>query len=281
MNSNGSTKAAKKIEFPVSTGLVITTGDKQGWSLKRVTAGFPWLTILSIMTALTLWDTIGRLGLFRAVPAVSKVWDAWLELYSGDLLSVLGTSATTFLWGFSAALAAAVVVSILTSMSKSIDYLLRPYIDAGMSIPITATVPILMMAFGINDTTRIAVVFLFAFFTMVISFQAGLEKVDPRHLDMAHALNSSKTQILLKVVLPSALPLAMTGIRLGVSRAIHGLITAEVILATAGIGWLLIRASREFNIPGIYAVTGTIIVITVVLMGSVSVLERRIHRVHS
>ena len=281
MNNKKSILNTELVATLDATGRPVKSAPTSKWSLKKVSAGIPWLTILSLLTALTLWEIIGRLGLFRAVPAISMVWEAWLDLYNGNLLSVLATSASTFFWGFSTALIAAIGVAILTSLSKDVEYLLRPYIDAGMSIPITATIPILMMAFGISDTTRIAVVFLFSFFTMVISFQAGLDKVDPRHLDMALALNSSKFQVLTKIILPSALPLAMTGIRLGVSRAAHGLITAEVILATAGIGWLLIRASREFNIPGVYATTGTIVVITVLLMGAVSLFERRVYRVHS
>ncbi|MFV2105529.1 ABC transporter permease [Micromonospora sp. LOL_015] len=228
---------------------------------------------------LALWEVFGRLADYRALPPVSEIYHTWLSFFQdGILFSVLSESAKTFGMGIGVAIGAAVVVAVLMSLSRTVEQLIAPYIDAGMSVPITATIPILMMVFGLGAATRVAVVFLYSFFIIVVSMQAGLKNVNPAHEQLAHAYAASRTQTILKITLPSALPLAITGIRLGVSRGIRGMVNAEVIISTAGIGWLLMRSSREFNIAGVWAVTGTIIAAALIVMGLVTLLERTLVR---
>ncbi|MFY1632928.1 ABC transporter permease [Solwaraspora sp. WMMB335] len=238
-------------------------------------ARFPWVTAASLAVFLLLWEIIGRLADYRALPPVSEIYRTWLSFYQdGVLFTVLLESAKTFGMGIGLAIGTAIVVALLMSLSRTAEQVIAPYIDAGMSVPITATIPILMMVFGLGTATRVAVVFLYSFFIIVVSMQAGLKKVDPAHEQLAHAYAASPMQVIMKITLPSALPLAITGIRLGVSRGIRGMVNAEVIISTAGIGWLLMRSSREFNIAGVWAVTATIIAAALLVMGLVTLLER-------
>lgn len=242
---------------------------------RQFLAELPIPTVLSLLTVIVAWEIVGRLGGFRALPPLTVVWEKWLEFAADGLWAALATSAGTFATGYLSAVVLAAATAVVMTASKSIGYLFRPVIDAGMSIPITAVIPVLMMIFGLGNETRIVVVFLFCYFTMVVSMQAGLEKVNPALREMAQAFAATPVQTFWRIVVPTALPLAVTGMRLGVSRAIHGLVNSEVIIATAGIGWLLIRSSREFDIPGVYAVTGTIVVATIAIMGLATLLERR------
>lgn len=247
--------------------------------ITAVPAKFPWVTAASLAVFLLAWEIIGRLANYRALPPISEIYRTWMSFYEdGVLIDVLLVSAKTFGMGIGLAIAAAIVVALLMSLSRTVELVVAPYINAGMSVPITATIPILMMIFGLGTATRVAVVFLYSFFIIVVSMQAGLKKVDPVHLEMAHAYAASPKQIILKITLPSALSLAMTGIRLGVSRGIRGMVNAEVIISTAGIGWLLMRSSREFNIAGVWAVTATVIAVALIAMGLVTLLERRFVR---
>lgn len=244
-----------------------------------VRTSLPWATVASLAAFLLLWEIIGRVGDLRALPPVSDVYDSWMAFYrEGLLFTVLWESARTFLIGVSLAITAAIVVALLMHLSRTMEYVLAPYIDAGMSVPITATIPILMMVFGLGAATRVAVVFLYSFFIVVVSVQAGLKKVDPAHVQLADAFAASRGQVLRKITLPSAFPLAITGIRLGISRGMRGMVNAEVIISTAGIGWLLIRSSRQFDIAGVYAVTATIVVAAIAVMGLFSLLERTMFR---
>nr|MDT0662526.1 ABC transporter permease subunit [Micromonospora sp. DSM 115978] len=244
--------------------------------LTSVAAKFPWVTAASLAVFLLTWETVGRLTDLRALPPISEIYDSWMGFYhDGILFTVLAQSARTFAVGIGLAIVAAVVVALLMSLSRTVEHVLSPYIDVGMSVPITATLPILMMVFGLGMATRVAVVFLYAFFIMVVSMQAGLKKVDPAHLQMAHAYAASPLQVIMKITIPSALSMALTGVRLGVSRGIRGLVNAEVIISTIGIGWLLMRSSREFDIAGVYAVTATIVVAAILVMGFFTLIERR------
>lgn len=248
-------------------------------SAVRFRFSLPWVSVCSLLTVAALWELIGRAAELRVLPPLSTVAQSWTAFYAdGSLMSALAESAKTFGLGVGLATGAAIALTLLMSVSPTLEYVMEPYIDAGMSIPITATIPILMMAFGLGQTTRVAVVFLYAFFIMVVNMQAGLRKIDPLHSQLAAAYGASNAQIIRKITIPSAIPMAVTGMRLGLSRGMRGMVNAEVIISTAGIGWLLMRSSREFDIAGVYAITGTIVIASVTLMGVLSLLERAVLR---
>lgn len=257
---------------------VATSIEKVPRRLRKMLSGVPWLSIASLATVVTAWQVIGMTTDLRALPAVTEVWAAWWALYNEGIGEVLLNSLRTFAIGITIATIAAVVVTILMTVSLTARQVLTPYIDGGMSIPITATIPVLMLLFGLGDITRIIVVILFSVFVMIISMRAGVEKVNPDHLQMAAAFGADRRQVLRKVTLPSAFTLAITGIRLGITRGFRGMVTAEVIISTAGIGWLLIRSSRLFDLASVYAITGTIVVASAILTGTLGALERRVYR---
>lgn len=234
----------------------------------------PWQTVASLLVAAVLWEILGRVLDLRFLPPLSEVTDAWFALLHDGWFSVLKVSGQSFALGFGLAFVVALVVGILTTVSKTLDYVLRPYIDGFMSVPITAITPILMLIFGLGMATRVSVIFLYTFFVIVVNIQSGLRSVDPNHLEMARAFGLNSAQTLTKVTLPTAVPLVMTGVRLGVTRAIKGMVNSEVIISTAGIGWLLLRSSTEFDIASVFAITFTIVVLAVTMTSLVNLLER-------
>lgn len=234
----------------------------------------PWLSVVSVGTVAILWELVGRTGRFRVVPPISEIWSTWLELFRRGDFSVVWVSLQTFSVGILLAIGVALIVAVITTISRIADYVLKPYIDVMMSIPITAIIPILMVVFGLGQETRVAVVFLYAVFIIVINMQSGIRSVDPSHIEMARAFAAPQSVIIRKIVLRSAVPMVVTGIRLGIMRGLKGMINAEVIIGTAGIGYLLMREGHSFNIAGVFAVTGTIIAMALTLLLVLSGLER-------
>lgn len=239
---------------------------------------FPWLSVASLAVAAATWHVIGVTADFRAVPPITEVVSAWWALYHDGMVPALLNSLKTFAIGVLAALVVSVVTTVFMTLSLTARQVLQPYIDGGMSIPITATIPVLMLVFGLGEMTRIVVVFLFSVFVMIVSMRAGVEKVNPDHLQMAAAFGANRRQVLRKVTLPSAFSLAVTGVRLGIARGFRGMVTAEVIISTAGIGWLLIRSSRLFDLASVYAITATIVLVSALLTGLLGAIEKRVYR---
>jgi NitT/TauT family transport system permease protein len=236
-------------------------------------ARIPWLSVLSIVVVATTWEILGRAHVFRVLPALSEIGAVWLQLWNDGEFDVIFVSLKTFGIGIVLSIIVSLIIAIFTSISRTADYVLKPFIDVAMSLPITAVIPILIIIFGLGEETRIAVVFLYSFFIITVNMQAGVKSVDPTHIEMARTFAASQPVIVRRIVLRSALPLVVTGIRLGITRGIKGMINAEVIIGTVGIGALLIQQSHEFDIPAVFAVTGTIVALGMVLIGFVALLE--------
>src|SRR5439155_2064 len=120
------------------------------------------------------------------------------------------------------------------------------------------------------------IVFLFAFVIIVINTTAGVRDVDPNYMEMARSFGARESDLFLKVVLPAALPMIMAGIRLGMGRAVLGMVTSEMILAVVGLGAMLMTFGASFNSPSLFATILTIVLVAVGLLALIQYLDRRL-----
>ncbi|MPZ53385.1 MAG: ABC transporter permease subunit [Acidimicrobiia bacterium] len=252
--------------------VVLTARSRTGVVLKKL------LPVISIATFLVILEIIGRLELSSVVPPVTEAVGTFFELLEGGHLEQFTVSLQALGMGFGLALVLGLAVGTLTTVSRTLDYVLEPYINGFMSMPTSALIPVLMLIFGLGQTTRVVVVFLYAFFMIVVNTQAGLRQVDPAHAEMARAFGAKGTTYLRFVTIPTALPLILTGLRLGVSRALKGMINSETIISVTGIGALIIRFGRTFDVSGLYAVILIIIVMAVLLTSLIRIVETKTGR---
>lgn len=239
------------------------------------------LPIISILTFIGVLEILGRMDVSRVIPPFSLVVATIFELVEGGQLESFTVSLQALAIGFIAALVFGLAVGILTTVSKTFDYITEPYINGFMSMPTSALIPVLMVIFGLGQTTRIVVVFLYGFFVIVVNTQAGLRQVDPAHAEMARAFGAKGVTYLRTVTVPTALPLILTGIRLGISRSLKGMVNSETIISITGIGALIIRFGRSFDVAGLYAVILIVIVMAVFFTSIIQMLESRFVRGHS
>lgn len=231
----------------------------------------PWL---ALGAGLVLWEALGRLRLFTFLPPLSAVLETlWTLAVTGRLA---GATATLESLGIGFALSATLGIATGVAMARSrlIEYVLDPYIDAFMTIPSSALIPLYLVMFGLGAETRVVVVFMHAYFIIVVNTLAGARAVDPQWLEMARAFGAREGELIRRVVLPAALPLVLTGLRLGFGRAVRGAINAETILASVGLGQLLIRYGRSFQMEELYAVVITVLAIAVVGTSAIGLVER-------
>ena len=158
----------------------------------------------------------------------------------------LAASFFEFASGFIAAIILGVPIGLAAGRFRRLQYALDPWLNFFNSLPRIALLPVLVIMFGVfGPGSKIAVVFLGAFFSIVIPTMQGVRTTDKRFVDVARSFRASERLMFRSVVVPSTVPFIITGLRLGVARALIGVVTAELYTQTEGIGVLIRRASEN------------------------------------
>jgi NitT/TauT family transport system permease protein len=232
---------------------------------------------LSILSLAVLWEIAGRSVDSALIPPLSQIGAAWWKmLASGKLLSNLTMSLTTLIAGFFLAVLLGVVVGVLMGRFRAVEHFLDLYVNSLMSAPATAFVPVLILWFGLGVESRIAVVFLFAVFVIIINTMTGVKQVDSILVEMARSFGAKEREIFLKIILPASLPAIMAGVRLGMGRAVKGMVTAEMLLTLTGIGAMIMQYGSAFATDSLFAVILTILLIAMIATKLVQWVDRRL-----
>ena len=227
--------------------------------------------LVSIASLAILWELAGRILDSVLIPPLSKIGAAWWKLLAGGkLLPNLAASLGTMAAGFVLAALVGIVIGLLMGRFRAVEHFLDLYINSLMSAPTTAFVPVLILWFGLGVESRIAVVFLFAVFVIVINTMTGVKQVDSVLVEMARSFGAKEREVFLKIMLPAAMPAIMAGIRLGMGRAVLGMVTSELILAVVGFGAMLMTFSASYNSPALFATILTIVLLAVTLLAFIN-----------
>lgn len=245
--------------------------------LRRTAAGRDRAAQLGLLLAvLAIWEVAGRRTSTYTFAPPSGIVRAGRELIAtGVLPRAMVDSLVGLLLGF--ALAALVGTGIGYAMGwwRLVGRALDPFVSALYVVPIAAVVPAIIVWFGLELTARVVVIFLFAVFEIVLSASAGMRNVDPAVVDVARTFGATRGDLLRKVVLPATLPFVFVGLRIGASRALKGMVLAEMLFAVTGLGGLIIQYTRAFRMDRVFVVVVTLALVGVALSGLVQAVERR------
>jgi NitT/TauT family transport system permease protein len=235
------------------------------------------LRLLSVLTLALLWELAGRTGNARLLPPLSQVAAAWFDLLaSGQLFHALAISLQALAIGFGLSVLFGVPLGLLMGRYRRLNEFLEIYMTALLTVPMISFIPFLVIAFGLGLHSRIWIVFLFAFVIIAINTTAGVRNVDPAYTEMARSFGAREGDLFVKVILPAALPMIMAGIRLGMGRAVLGMVTSEMILAVVGFGAMLMTFGASFNSPALFATILTIVLLAIALLALIQYLDRRL-----
>jgi ABC-type nitrate/sulfonate/bicarbonate transport system permease component len=195
------------------------------------------------------WELYGRTGNDLILPPFSRVMAALVELITtGQLQTALASSLQLLFYGFGFALVTGFVLGVVAGRYRTVDRTLRPFLDALYATPIIALVPIVLVWFGFGLQGRVTVVFLAAFFPILINVYAGVRDAPQNLIDVARAFGvTSEIGLLRRVIIPAAVPFIMAGVRLGIGRGVVGMAVAEVYLRLGGIGALIVEYGAVFR----------------------------------
>lgn len=224
-----------------------------------------------------LWEFSGQMGWMTLLPPLSGIWSAFLELLDQQVFwDAFAMTARTFSIGLGLSIVVGLPIGILMGLSRRADKLLSIWVNLFLSAPITAVIPALMPLLGIGDATVIATVILFSIWVVIIDAQAGVTRVSPSLVEMARVFGCSKTRIIFSIIVPSALPEMITGVRLAVVRAVKGVIVGQIVIALIGFGGLFNTYLSMFLMERFWALIIVVFTMSFAIIGLVEFIERRV-----
>ena len=189
----------------------------------------------------------------------------------------LGTLMTVAV-GYLAAIVVGFSLGLLIAQSSWAQHTLAPLVDALNTTPLSIFIPIVGVYLGLDFTGRVFIVFIWSIFPIIENTITGTRQTSPALLEMAEAMYASRAQVVRTVILPSALPSILVGLRIALGMAFRSALIAEVLLASANLGWFLNDANVMFDFPRLTAGILFIGVLGTLLMRGAEALEQAVLR---
>lgn len=212
--------------------------------------------LVTFVVVLALWQAASGFGLVDStlLPPPSTIAPAlWTLFASGEFLAPLGHTLALLFVGYAIACLAGIGLGLAMGCFRPIHALLEPLVEAIRPIPKPALVPPLFLFFGIGPTTMLIIVVLAAVFPVLINTIQGVRGVDPVLTDTAATFRCSRLRAIRSVVLPAALPLILTGMRVSLGLGLVLVILAEMLAGESGLGFVILDMERSFRIVEMYA----------------------------
>ena len=211
--------------------------------------------IASPVLVLVIWEIAVRLGWMdsRFFPAPTSVFSELFSLLrSGELLGDLGWTTQRVAIGFLLGAIPGIVFGLALGLSPVLNAFLLPIIGAIYPVPKVALFPLVMMLFGLGETSKWAIVAIAVFFQVFFSTLAGVVNIDAIYLDVARNFGASRWQTYRSIALPAALPYVFTGCQLGLGMALIVVVVAEQFGTKNGLGFLIWRSWQVFEVRDMF-----------------------------
>ncbi|WP_419999592.1 ABC transporter permease [Streptomyces boninensis] len=234
---------------------------------------------LSLAAGAAAWEAVGRAADASFFPPLSTVLDRLGEMAAdGELLASVRDSLLNLLLGTAISLVAGLLIGIAMGRSRRVEAALGVYVYALLTAPSLVFAPVFFSLFGAGRGAVVAVIVIYAVFVVIVNTAAAVQAV-PGHLEeMARSYGAGEAQLLLRVVLPAATPMIMAGVRLGVGRAVTGMLNGEMFIAVVGLGHIVTEAGGSFDSASVLAVLLIVIAVALVAIALVQAADRRLTR---
>lgn len=237
------------------------------------------LRAASVVAFLLLWEWAARVPISFNFPSPWATLTALIALVrSGALPAASATSLQSLLLGFGGAVVVGVPLGLVMGVVRPVGRVARVYLDVLIALPTAALIPLVILSFGINIASSAVIVFVFSAPFVTMNAYGGVRDVRPRLVEMAQAFDASWGQLVTRIVLPSALPMVMAGLRYGLSRAFVGLIVAELLLSPFGLGRLIMMSRSMFEHDRMFATVLWTLLLAGAALTALARLEARLLR---
>ena len=235
----------------------------------------------AVVATLGIWQAFWSAGkispLFMSGPSAiaARFWEGLLH---GTLLADLRYSGQNFIIGFALAALGGVLLGVVVGWYKPVEMLLGPFLSALYATPRIAMIPLIIIWFGIGMWSKVFIVFISAFFPVMVNTVGGMKAIDRDLLRAARAFCASDRQIFTTVAIPGAVPFILTGLRQGVALGLIGVVVGEMLGASEGIGFMVAYGGQTFQTDTLFVGVLIIGLAGIALSAVTGSLEKRFSR---
>ncbi len=209
------------------------------------------LTLAAPLLVLGIWEALARGGRLDPIfwPAPSTLWDTFVELVAeDDLLGDVRISLLRILGGFLLGAIPGVALGLAMGLFWPVRVFFMPLAAAIYAVPKIAALPLVIIAFGIGELSKLVIVAISIFFLVVLNTMGGVLAIDPSFRDVARNLGASRLELFWTVALPGALPSIFTGLRLALGFALIVIVGTEFLSPGRGVGYLIWESYQTLQI---------------------------------
>ncbi|WP_454688824.1 ABC transporter permease [Achromobacter aloeverae] len=231
---------------------------------------------LGLLGVFALWEAAAR-GLdlpAYVLPSVTRILQAIAQQHA-LLLKAAAITAMEAAAGFAIGSLAGLFLAIVLTMLPAVRRSVLPVATALNSVPVVAYAPLILLWFGMGPESKIVMVALAVGFTVFLHALAGLDRVDPRAVDLMRSFGADRAAILWRLRVPAAIPLTAAGMRVSTVRAMIVAIVTEMLGATGGLGWTIFQGVLQIDFVQVWAAIFVASAISLLFFGAVNLLEKR------
>jgi len=237
------------------------------------------LPLATFAVFLVVWEVAARLGLINAFffSSPTLVVEAGSRaIFTAEFWNDVWVSTQEFSVGYIAGVALAIPFGLLTGWFRTLHYLFEPWLAAFNATPRLALLPLVVLWVGLGFWSKAVIVFLGVFFPVAINTFQGVRTVDSNLYDVSRSFGASTYRRIMSVVLPSVLPFALVGMKLGIGRAVSGVVVAEFFTSEDGLGNFIFRAGAQLDTSKLLFGAIFITVLALLAFAAISAIERRV-----
>jgi NitT/TauT family transport system permease protein len=236
---------------------------------------------IALIAVFVLWELgVGWMGISefllpRPTTIIAELADQWNLIFRHGVVTLIEV-----IVGFGLSIAVGIPLAVLIVYSRPIERVVHPLLVGAQTIPKVALAPLFIVWLGFGLAPKVVVVFLIAFFPIVISTIVGLRSCPPEMLHLVRSMGASGFQKFWMIRFPQALPSIFGGLKVGITLAVVGALVGEFVGASQGLGYLIGVARGNLDTPFLFAAIAAVSLMGVVLFLAVDILERRVLHWH-
>jgi len=237
------------------------------------------LNVASPLILLLIWELCARFGVIdvRFFPAPSKIFTQFMVMVENGLLwKHFWASMQRLFWGFLFGGLPALALGVAMGLSRPLRMLVEPIVSATYPVTKSAILPLVLLIFGLGESSKIVMVGIGIFFPIVINAMAGVLEIQKIYFDVSQNFGASRWQVFRTVALPGAMPLILTGVKLGIGMGLVLISIAEMVGAKSGLGFMMWNAWEILSVETMYVGLIVIAVLGIVFSQIVTEIERLI-----
>jgi taurine transport system permease protein len=230
-----------------------------------------FISLIAVAAFFILWFVVTALQWISPLflPSPQAVWTAFVNIlqhgYKGQPLWLQAfASMNRLFWAFLLTVVTAIPLGLLSGCSRRVQAVLDPFIEFYRPLPPLAYYTLLIIGLGIEDNSKIALLYLAGFAPLYLAAVAGVKKIPSDRINAARSLGASWQQVFMYIIFPSSLPELFTGLRTAIGFMYTTLVAAEMVAAVSGLGWMVLDASKFLR--------SDVMLVGIFLMGGVAML---------